>query len=356
MQTARNKIKSREQLQIVIKEAQASGGKVGFSSGAFDLLHAGHVSYLEAARAKCDLLIVGVNSDASIKAYKSDLRPIVEEADRLIVLAGLAAVDYVFSFGETNNNKNIEELKPDIYFKAGDYQEAELSSAPLIKAYGGRVEIVPFEAGLSSSGIIEKVLSKYSSQLASHAARPLPEKRPAVFFDRDGTLIEHVEYLHEPEKLKLFAEGLAPLKRLQEQGYRIIIVTNQPGIGLGYFTKEQFYKVNLALLKAAGKAGVKIDKVYFSPCTAAEDSTCRKPGTGMIDRAIEELNVDLSKSFVVGDTTTDVQLARNAGCAAILVNTGYAGKDGVYNVKPDYTAANLNEVVEFILSKTEDSK
>ena len=116
------KIVTRDEIVSLVKEAKAKtkGLLVGYTSGVFDLMHPGHVQYLEDAKKHCDLLIVGVNSDASVKKYKSAVRPIVPAEARMKVLAGLTSVDLIFQFDEVNNNHNIEFIKPDIYLKAGD--------------------------------------------------------------------------------------------------------------------------------------------------------------------------------------------------------------------------------------------
>lgn len=346
----KQKIHTREDLLHVLAQPRNEGKKIGFTSGAFDLPHPGHVDYLTKAKALCDLLIVGVNSDESIKKYKSDLRPIVPAEARAQVMAGLEAVDYVFIFSETNNNTNIEQLQPDLYIKAGDYKVSDLSSAPLVEGYGGRVEIIPFMEGYSSTSIIERVLEIYSAEDTSYTRIEKPEAKPAVFLDRDGTLIESVEYLHEPEKVKLLPGVVDGLKALQESGYRLIVTTNQPGIGLGYFTVEQFFKVNKEMLRQISEHGILIDKIYFSPDSKAAGSNYRKPRTGMIERAVRELNVVLESSYVIGDTTTDVAFAKAAGCKSILVETGAEGKDGLYDVNPDYTAPNFENAAQVVLT------
>jgi D-beta-D-heptose 7-phosphate kinase/D-beta-D-heptose 1-phosphate adenosyltransferase len=156
------KIHTRESLVSQLNLIRARR-RTGFTSGSFDLLHAGHVDYLAKARERCDLLIVGLNSDKSVKAYKDELRPIIPAEQRAKVLAALAAVDYVFIFDEENNNKNIEVLKPDVYFKAGDYSKDRLSSAPIVESYGGRVEIIPLVEESSTTAIIRRILTLYST-------------------------------------------------------------------------------------------------------------------------------------------------------------------------------------------------
>ena len=352
MKSTANKITTRDQLVPVLANLHAMGGKSGFTSGAFDILHAGHVDYLEQARAECDLLVVALNSDASIREYKNPDRPICGEKERAKVIAGLSCVDHVFVFNELNNNQNIEILKPSIYFKAGDYTKDKLSSASLVEAYGGKVKLMPFLKGYSTTSIIERIQQKGILAGVEGQTLATPELRPAVFLDRDGTINESVEYLHEAEKFKLYPGTLEGIKLFQDKGYRVIVVTNQPGIGMGYFSKEDLFSVNKAFLGLASKAGVRVDKIYFCPHSKADGCACRKPGTLMIERAVKELNVDLTRSVMVGDTTIDMQFAKNAGVRGILVRTGQGGKDGLYDVKPDLTADDLLHAATLFLSQS----
>lgn len=350
------KIKTREQIKDLLTALHADKKATGFTSGAFDLLHSGHVDYLEKARSQCDCLIVAVNSDSSIKQYKSEKRPVMKQERRARLIAGLACVDYVFIFDELNNNQNIEILKPKIYFKAADYNKSKLSSAPIIEAYGGKVSLIELTPDCSTTSIIEDILSRFDPVYSESVKISRKEKAPAIFLDRDGTLIEHVEYMHEVSKLKIIPGVPEALKRFQDAGFRLIIVTNQPGIGMGYFTKEDLFLVNKEMLRVCSSSGAKIDKIYYCPHSKADGCNCRKPNTGMIDRALSEMNIDISKSFVIGDTTMDVQLGKNAGCGTILVETGLAGRDGVCDVKADYTAANLSAAADIFLSDNIEKK
>lgn len=343
------KIKEREALADRLRVLRSAGTKIGFTSGVFDILHPGHVAYLESARRECDVLVVGVNSDRSVRENKGDLRPICPESDRARVVAGLHSVDFVFIFDEKNNNANIEILKPDVYLKAGDYDRSKLSSARIVESYGGKVVLVPFADGHGTTGIIERVVGRYS---AESVASPYPTPRPAVFLDRDGTLNEHVEYIHEVEKFRLIPGALEALKRLKEHGFALIVVTNQPGIGMGYFSKEDFFVLNRELLKQARAFGVTFDRVYFCPHTDNDRCRCRKPGTEFLDRAVRDLNIDLDRSFVVGDMTGDLMLAKNGGCRAVLVRTGIGGTDKKFDVTPDYVASDLLGAVDYITTTT----
>lgn len=141
---------------------KALGRRVGFTNGCFDILHKGHVAYLQAARDTCDHLIVGLNCDASVKRLKGEDRPFNDEMSRAQVLAALACVDAVVLFGENKDEQDtarnvITALKPNVYFKAGDYTPATLPETPSVLAIGGRVEIMPFEEGYSTSATLQRM-------------------------------------------------------------------------------------------------------------------------------------------------------------------------------------------------------
>jgi rfaE bifunctional protein nucleotidyltransferase chain/domain len=329
---------SREEA-LGLRETYRNAGKsVGFTSGVFDLLHAGHVEYLEQAAQLVDILIVGVNADSSVRSNKGDLRPINPEAQRAEVVGSLRSVAHVFIFAELNNNVNIELLKPDLYIKAGDYTADKLTSKLIVESYGGRVEIIPFKEGHSTTSIIEKIATNAITQ---EGPRVPVSRAPAVFVDRDGTINEHVEYLSEPNRLVEIPKSFVALKKLRELGYRVIVITNQPGIGLGYFSKEDFFAVNREMMRQAAAVGAAIDKIYFCPHSKAEKCECRKPEPYFLKRAAQELNIDLAGSYVIGDMTSDIQLGKNGGCRSILVQTGRGGDDGMFNVTADFVAKDL---------------
>jgi D-glycero-beta-D-manno-heptose 1-phosphate adenylyltransferase len=143
-----------------VKELQSAGRKVVFTNGCFDLLHLGHVRYLEAARALGDALIVGVNTDASVKRLgKGGDRPFTPEADRAWVLAALACVDRVVRFGEDTPLALITRLAPDILVKGGDYRLDEIVGREVVLARGGRVVALPFVPGYSTTGLIDRIRS-----------------------------------------------------------------------------------------------------------------------------------------------------------------------------------------------------
>ncbi|MBQ9478238.1 MAG: D-glycero-beta-D-manno-heptose 1-phosphate adenylyltransferase [Selenomonadaceae bacterium] len=139
---------------------RAAGKKIVFTNGCFDILHAGHVRYLNAARELGDHLIVGLNSDASVKMLKGESRPVNPQCDRAEVLSGLRAVDDVVIFDERTAEAVIAEVKPNVYVKGGDYDLSTLPEAKVVQSYGGRVEFIKLVEGRSTTNIINRLRSE----------------------------------------------------------------------------------------------------------------------------------------------------------------------------------------------------
>lgn len=152
-----NKIMTRENAKVQIKKWQNKGEKVVFTNGCFDILHAGHIRYLSKAKSIGDHLVIGLNTDNSVKKLKGTNRPLQNEQDRALILAGLKAVDLVVLFGEDTPLEIITFLKPDILVKGSDYSIDNIVGAKEIVQWGGKVETIEFVNGKSTSLIIEKL-------------------------------------------------------------------------------------------------------------------------------------------------------------------------------------------------------
>lgn len=148
---------TRDNLSAFAAALRAHGQRIVFTNGCFDILHVGHVRYLGAARALGDCLVVGLNSDASVRRLKGLERPVNEEADRAEVLDALRAVDYVTIFDEPTAAELIEIIRPDVYVKGGDYTIATLPEAKIVRGYGGRVEFIDLVPERSTTRVIEKL-------------------------------------------------------------------------------------------------------------------------------------------------------------------------------------------------------
>ena len=147
----------REYIKEACETVRTDGATIVFTNGCFDILHAGHVRYLTAAAAMGDFLVVGLNSDASVRRLKGEGRPIVSEADRAEVLEALRAVDIVTIFDEPTAEELIRLVRPDVYVKGGDYSLDTLPEANIVQEAGGRVELIPFVEGHSTTSIIERI-------------------------------------------------------------------------------------------------------------------------------------------------------------------------------------------------------
>ncbi len=156
------KLLSRGEALEKVKAWQALGQKVVFSNGCFDILHAGHVDYLRAARRLGDVLIIGLNSDASVRRLKGEMRPVCPESDRAAVIAALEMVDAVTLFDEDTPEELIGDLLPDILVKGSDWAVDQIAGAGAVLQHGGEVLTLPLLEGRSTSGIIEKIIQLYS--------------------------------------------------------------------------------------------------------------------------------------------------------------------------------------------------
>lgn len=175
----------------------------------------------------------------------------------------------------------------------------------------------------------------------------MSEKTKTVFIDRDGTLIEEVNFLHRIEDLQYFPFTDEAVRLLKENGFLVVLVTNQSGIRRGIYTEGDMNAVHARIQADLTK---KIDAIYFCPHLPDEDCTCRKPRLGMIESALADLPIDLENSWMIGDKNLDVELGLNAGIKPILVKTGYGEKHLPQLERPPYAVAeNLIEAVRLIL-------
>ena len=154
------RVLNREEASKLIEDLKKQGKQVVFTNGCFDILHVGHMTYLQEAKEFGDYLFVGVNSDESVKRLKGPTRPINSEVDRAELLAGLKAVDYTVIFTEDTPVELIGELKPSIHVKGGDYKKEDLPETKVVESYGGRVEIVSLVEGKSTSNVVKKIQNK----------------------------------------------------------------------------------------------------------------------------------------------------------------------------------------------------
>jgi D-beta-D-heptose 7-phosphate kinase/D-beta-D-heptose 1-phosphate adenosyltransferase len=160
----KQKIKERKTLLRIIKDLKAKGKRIVFTNGCFDLLHIGHIRYLEEAKALGDVLVVGVNSDSSVRKLKGPKRPVLPEEERTEILSGLGCVDYITLFDEIDPLKLITSLQPNVLVKGGDWTKEQTVGREVVERSGGEVVILPFVQGASTSTLIETILKKYEKR------------------------------------------------------------------------------------------------------------------------------------------------------------------------------------------------
>ncbi|MCK4307528.1 HAD-IIIA family hydrolase [candidate division WOR-3 bacterium] len=167
----------------------------------------------------------------------------------------------------------------------------------------------------------------------------------AVFMDRDGTVIREKNYTTDPKEVKLLPTSASAIKLLKNEGFKILVVTNQSGVGRGYFSLGDLHRVNERILELLKTEGTCVDKVYFCPHSPEDNCECRKPKPGMVNQAKKEFDIDLKQSYVIGDRPEDIELGKRAGLQTILVLTGY-GKDVLKLSKPDFEVKGLLKTLD----------
>lgn len=175
-------------------------------------------------------------------------------------------------------------------------------------------------------------------------------KSRAIFLDRDGTLMHDADYCSRPDQVQIFGGVTDALRQLRGAGYKIIVITNQSGIGRGFFTQKEYRAVEAELSRQLGNG--LIDATYFCPDVPGQPSDCRKPAPGMVLQAAREHDIDLSGSFLVGDKEIDAECAHNAGVRAIRVRTGFdTMTDGSC---ADWVAEDLPAAAKIILNEANE--
>ena len=192
------------------------------------------------------------------------------------------------------------------------------------------------------------------------ASKNLKNRQRALFLDRDGTMNVSKGFISNADDLELIPGTIEAIKAINKSGALAIVITNQPVIARGECSFEELHNIHNKLKTLLGEKGAFVDDIFYCPHHPDKgfegevpelkfDCECRKPKTGMIDEAVKKYNIDLSKSYMVGDSTMDLELARNAGVKSVLVDTGFAGNDGKYDRSCDIEAKDLLDAVEKII-------
>lgn len=186
-------------------------------------------------------------------------------------------------------------------------------------------------------------------------SQPVQATHPAVFLDRDGTIIDEVGYLDRPERVVLYPYSITAIRALNRAGFRVVMVTNQSGIARGFFDASIVHAVHQHIASLLAVGGAHLDAYYYCPhhpdghvAPYGGPCECRKPARGLVDRAVRELAIDPARSFTVGDRWLDVRLAQNVGGRGILVRTGYGSLEEQRRPADLVVDAVVNNLVEAV--------
>ena len=328
------KIKSQKEIVKIIQGLKNKGKKIVTYNGSFDILHFGHIESLKEAKKQGDILIIPLNSDKSVRFYKGSNHPINSQKKRAEALATLEYVDYIVLFNEINCKNILNKIKPDIHCNGSDWGKNCVERG-VVEVNGGKIYILKWQPGFSTSDLIQKISGNNF----------VPDTK-AVFLDRDGTInINDPEYNYKIDKFKFASGAVSALKKLSKTNYKIIIITNQSGIGRGYFKEEDLKKLHKWMLAELKKKGIRIDKIYYCPHHPNDNCFCRKPKIGMLLKAVKDFGINLSKSWFVGDDDKDVIAGREANVRTIKIGKKMTPKT---KLGPNYYVKNLFEAVNII--------
>lgn len=184
-------------------------------------------------------------------------------------------------------------------------------------------------------------------------------KNKAVFIDRDGTINVDVHYLDNPDKFEMYPGVGEGVKKLKENGFKIIVITNQSGIARGYFTEKQLSKVHERMKKEFQNFDVVLDGIYYCSHHPDKNCNCRKPNTGLYEKAIKDHNIDVKKSYMLGDKILDMDAGKKIGARTVLVpevhiRDEFLSNKNEWKYKPDYIADDFLSAVEWILKLNGD--
>jgi D-glycero-D-manno-heptose 1,7-bisphosphate phosphatase len=274
-------------------------------------------------------------------------RPLNLADDRVYVLSGMAAVDLLTIFDEPTPVELIRSIRPDIYVKGGDYNMDTLEESQLVRSWGGKSLAIPFVNGFSTTKLVNRIRHKHFSN------------QKAAFLDRDGVINIDKGYVHQWDDFEFVTGAIEGMRKLQDAGYKLVIVTNQSGLARGYYTEAEYLALNKILQKHLFEQGVNLAGIFH--CPHHQDGTvkslamicnCRKPKPGLLFQAANALELDMPNSLLIGDKPTDIEAARAAGVGrAYIVDSNYIDTM-VETSKSDGRFANLLECANHVLEST----
>lgn len=332
-----SKIQNLKDLIKKINKIREQGKKIVTYSGSFDLLHIGHIKGIREASLQGDVLVILLNSDQSVKLYKGPNRPIVSQKDRAEMLAALEAVNYIVLFDEITPLSILNIIRPDIHCNGTDWGK-NCVERKIIEENCGKIHVLRWEKGYSTSNLIKRIIEIYKKPTIK-----------AIFLDRDGVINYNKDgYIHKIEDFEFIPETIKGLQKLSKSGYMLIVVTNQSGLGRGFYKEEDFFKLNNWMIKKLAKRDIKIDKIYHCCHHPANGCECRKPKIGMFLQAVQDYGISLNDSWLIGDGEMDIEAGRSANIKTIKIGAKMPRK---LKIEPHFYSSNVLEASNLILKK-----
>jgi rfaE bifunctional protein nucleotidyltransferase chain/domain len=317
------------------------------TNGVFDVIHRGHVSYLHRAAEMGRSLLVAVNSDISARMLgKGPDRPINVAEDRAFVLAGLQSVTVVTFFDSRTPVDLLRLVRPDIYVKGGDYDMNSLEETRVVNSWGGQSVAIPFVDGFSTSSLVNRIRQSLPNKL-----------RKAAFLDRDGVINLDRSYVHRWEDFEFAPGAIDGMRRLQDAGYALVVVTNQSGLARGYFSEAEYNALTVVLCEHLASKGVNLAGVYHCPHhpkgtvrELAINCDCRKPAPGLLLQAARDLGLSLPDSLLIGDKPSDIAAACAAGIGRAYLVQSDNPESGAKSALADGQYASMLDCVMHIFT------
>jgi glycerol-3-phosphate cytidylyltransferase len=340
-----NKIKSRAEIVEIATRLRKTGFRIVTTNGAFDLLHVGHVKMLQEAKNLGDILIVGVNSDSSVRRFKGPHRPVNSEKDRVAMLSALTYTDYITLFDELTPVALLDQIKPHIHVNSPEHGYDCIEKEVVLR-HGGEIYLSKLIEGFSTSALIERVTQVY--------ARPMYK---AIFLN-PVDVFEFGSLESGPQTLDFWLLA----SRFLQAGYQLVILANHPEIAMGFLTEEDIINQYEAVKSSVRLQGVELAGIYFCPHhpdgkldAYRLECTCRKPLPGLIEQAVANLDINLSRSFVVSTQPEDILMGRRINCKTILIENPSLEMDACRDksdipsyVGPNFKVKDFQEVLDII--------
>lgn len=322
-------INTLQELIKALEEKRSNNFSIATINGTFDLLHEGHVDAITYADSQCEVLVVLVNSDRSVRLYKGPNRPKEDQLKRAQNIQDKFPLALIYIFSELNPLTILDKIKPDTHFIGPDWGSKTLEQ-DLVEKNGGQIKHLKKNYDISTTKILQ---NKGEHDITNRA----------IFLDRDGTIIVDKKYLNDINEIEFFPNIENLLLRFLKLGYQLFIVSNQSMVARNISTKKNAIEINDAVVRKLKNNGVQITQSYIDFSHPDKPSSTRKPNTGFIEVAAEEYNLTLKDSWMIGDKESDVIFGKRANAKSIQINGSHK-----LSMFADFVINDFEELYEII--------